>query len=137
MSDLDPSMTIAASGMAAQSARIKIIAQNLANADSTATAPGQDPYRRQEITFKNVFDRVNGVNTVQVAGVVADKSDFHKKFDPSHPAADTDGYVATPNVNPIIETTDMHEAENSYQANLSALGLIKTMDSETINDIKQ
>ncbi len=134
---LDDSMQVAASGLAAQNARIKIITQNLANADSTAAAPGEDPYRRQQVTFKSIFDRVSGVNKVQVAGVVPDKSDFKKKYDPMHPAADQDGYVALPNVNPIIETADMREAANSYQADLSAMDLLKTMNSDTINNIKQ
>jgi len=130
--DITTGIDIAASGMNAQEQRMKIIAQNIANADSAATAPGQDPYRRQQITFKSVYDSTVGANVVKVAGVVNDPSEFRRKFDPSHPAADATGYIELPNVNPIIEAADLQEASRSYQASLSAMDLLKTMASETI-----
>jgi len=130
--DFMTGIDIAASGMTAQTQRIRIIAQNIANADSAATAPGQDPYRRQQITFKNVFDPMVGDKVVKVASVTNDQSEFRRKFDPSHPAADATGYISLPNVNPIIETADLQEASRSYQASLSAMDLLKTMASETI-----
>lgn len=134
--DLATSMNIAASGMAAQSARIKVIAQNIANADSTATQAGQDPYRRQVPTFKSVFDREMGANVVKMTGVVQDQSEFRKRFDPSHPAADAAGYVTLPNVNTIVETADLREAQRSYEASMAAMDLVKTMAMTTVGNIK-
>lgn len=134
--DLTSSLAVAASGMTAQSARIKLITQNIANADSTATAPGQDPYRRQIISFKSVYDSTVGAQVVKVAGISNDTSEFRRRFDPTHPAADASGYVTLPNVNPITETADLQEAQRSYQASLSAMDLVKTMMSQTMSEIK-
>jgi flagellar basal-body rod protein FlgC len=129
-------MDIAYSGMTAQSERIKIIAQNIANADTTPTQAGQDPYRRQIISFKSVYDKTVGANVVKVAGVTADQSPFKTKLDPGNPAADANGYIYTPNVNPVIEAADMREAQRSYQASLSAMDLMKSVQMQTINDLK-
>lgn len=129
-------MNIAASGMAAQAQRIKVIAQNIANADSTATQPGQDPYRRQVISFKSVFDRQMEANVVKVTGVNTDRSEFRTRFDPTHPAADANGYIKLPNVNTVLETADLREAQRSYEASLAAMDLIKSMMAQTINTIR-
>jgi len=134
--DFSASMDIAASGMQAQTQRIKIIAQNLANADSTATQPGQDPYRRQIISFKSVYDKVAGANVVKVAQVSTDNSAFPSKYDPANSAADANGYVSLPNVKPELEAADMREAQASYEANLSAMDLVKNMMLQTVNAIK-
>jgi len=134
--DLSAAMSVAASGMAAQSERIKIISQNIANADSTATQPGQDPYRRMQVTFKNVYDSTIGANVVKVAAVTPDMSDFRQKYDPTHPAADTNGYVTLPNVNTIVETADLREAQRSYEASLSAMDLVKSVAMTTISGIR-
>lgn len=134
--DLTKSMDIAASGMKAQSSRLKIISQNIANADSTATTPGGEPYRRKTITFKNVLDKATGVPMVKVSKLGEDKSEFTRKYDPSNPAADAEGYVLLPNVNPIIEMTDMREAQMSYEANLNVIDVSKGMMMRTIDLIR-
>ena len=131
--DLARSMKIAASGLDAQSARLKTISENLANADSTATEPGGVPYRRKVITFKNVLDRALDARLVEVKSVQDGGGDFERRYDPSHPGADRDGYVLMPNVNPLIELMDMREAQRSYEANLNVIDSAKTMISRTLD----
>jgi len=131
--DFNTSLDVAFSGMSAQTARLKVIAENLANADSTAKTAGGDPYRRQIVTFSDVFDRALGVKKVKVAGVLPAGGDFGKRFDPGHPAANADGYVLTPNVNPITELMDMREAQRSYDANLNVIDAVKAMVGRTID----
>ena len=101
--DLTKTFHISASGMRAQATRLRVIAENIANASSTAESPGGEPYRRRLVSFGNVLDRVMGVEKVQVKSVFTDKSDFGRRFDPGHPASDADGYVLTPNVNTVME----------------------------------
>ncbi|MGE3624032.1 MAG: flagellar basal body rod protein FlgC [Bdellovibrionales bacterium] len=125
--------SISASGLHAQNQRMKVIAENIANAATTPDAPGQQPYRRQIVTFKDEFDRALGASKVKVSGVVPDRSDFVKKYDPSHPAADAKGYILTPNVNPITESMDMMEAQHAYQANLNAIDAARGMVLRTID----
>lgn len=132
MADLNKTMNIAAAGMRAQSHRMRVVAENLANANSTASSANSDPYRRKIVTFANVLDREMGVKTVHVDGVIYDKKPFGRKYDPGHPGADDQGYVRTPNVNSLIEMTDMREAQRSYQANLSIIGIAKDMLSRTV-----
>jgi len=132
-SDLTNVMSIAGSGLRAQSARMKVVAENIANASTTPSTPEETPYQRQVVTFKNEFDRAMGIYEVKVTGVKKDKSAFVKKFDPAHPAADKDGYVLTPNVQPVMESMDMREAQRSYEANLSVIESSRTMLSRTIN----
>ncbi len=131
--DFNTPLDIAYSGMTAESQRLKVIAENLANADSTAQAPGQDPYRRQVVTFTDVFDKTIGANEVKVAGVVPAGGSFGKKYEPGHPAADADGYVMTPNVDAVTELMDMREAQRSYDANLNVIDAVKAMVSRTID----
>ena len=131
--DLARVMKIAVAGLDAQSMRLKTVSENLANADSTANTPGGTPYRRQIVTFSDVFDRTLGVKKVKVSGVVQAPGDFGKKYEPGHPAADADGYVLTPNVNPITELMDMREAQRSYEANLNVIDAVKSMVSRTID----
>jgi flagellar basal-body rod protein FlgC len=131
--DLSKSMKISAAGMESQSARMRTIAENLANADSVAETPGADPYRRKVLTFKNVLDRSTGANLVQADRVMRDQSQFSKRFDPNHPGADKDGYVLAPNVNSLIEVMDMRQAQRSYEANLSVIEVSKTMILRTID----
>jgi flagellar basal-body rod protein FlgC len=125
--DLVKAMSLAAKGMKAQGVRMKVISENLANADTTPSAPGQDPYRRQVVTFKNALDRTEGVRHVEVDRVQSDNSDFLVKYDPSHPAADELGYIRTPNVNSLIEMMDMREAQRSYEANLGVIETSRSM----------
>lgn len=131
--EISKSMDIAASGMAAQSERLKVISQNIANADSIATRPGEDPYRRKTVTFKNVLDRQLGMEKVVVDKVGTDKSAFGRELDPSNPVADANGYVQTPNVNMLVEMTDMKEARNAYEANLAVIDTSKAMVARTLD----
>lgn len=131
--DVNTTLDIAYSGMTAESARLKVIAENLANADSTASTPGGEPYRRRLVTFSDVFDRTINADKVEVGGIVSDQSPFGKKYDPGHPAADAQGYVLTPNVNPITELIDMRDAQRSYDANLNVIDAVKAMVSRTID----
>lgn len=131
--DFNTPLDIAYSGMTAESQRLKVIAENLANADSTAEQPGQDPYRRQVVTFSDVFDKAIGANTVKVGSVIPASGPFGKRYEPGHPAADADGYVLTPNVNPITELMDMRDAQRSYDANLNVIDAVKAMVSRTID----
>ena len=119
--------------MRAQGNRLRVISQNLANANSLPQEPGQNPYRRKVITFKNVLDRSIGMETVRTGKVQPDRSDFNKSYEPNHPAADADGYVLTPNVNSLIEMTDMREAQRSYEANLNVIKVSKGMLNQTID----
>lgn len=133
MDDIIKTMRISGAGMRVQGQRLRVIAQNIANANSLPQEPGKDPYRRKVVTFKNELDRAIGVKTVRLDKVQLDKSDFGKRYEPSHPAADVDGYVLTPNVNPLVEMTDMREAQRSYEANLSVIKSSKAMLNQTID----
>ncbi|HCS22501.1 MAG TPA: flagellar basal body rod protein FlgC [Alphaproteobacteria bacterium] len=125
--DLVKAMALAAKGMKAQGVRMKVISENLANADTTPSSPGQEPYRRQVVTFKNELDRSEGVRNVEVDRIEADNSDFLIKYAPNHPAADEMGYIRTPNVNSLVEMMDMREAQRSYEANLGVIEMSRGM----------
>lgn len=129
-------MNISASGMNAQTKRMRVIAENMANANSTPTSTTEKPYQRQIVAFRSVFDQVDGANKVVVKGVVKDKSAFGKKFDPGNPAADKLGYVQTPNVNSLIETMDMRSAQRSYEANLTVIEASRSMLLRTLDLLK-
>ncbi|MBY0356196.1 MAG: flagellar basal body rod protein FlgC [Rickettsiales bacterium] len=131
--DLVNSLHIAASGLKAQGDRLRVVAENIANADSAGESPTDTPYRRKTISFKNEMDRELGVNRVEVSKYGVDRSDFVRKYDPSHPAADTEGYVNMPNVNPLIELVDMREARRGYEANVNVIEISKGMLSQTIS----
>jgi flagellar basal-body rod protein FlgC len=134
--DLMESLMISAAGMRVQGQRLRVVSENLANADSVSEVPGGDPYRRKTISFKNALDRELGMETVQVSKVGEDPSDFRIKYDPGNPAADAKGYVKLPNVNSLIEMTDMREAQRSYEANLRAIEVARTMLQRTIDLIR-
>ena len=134
--DLMESLMISAAGMRAQGQRLRVVAENLANADSVSEVPGGDPYRRKTISFKNQLDRELGMETVQVGKVGVDPSDFRMKYDPGNPAADAKGYVKLPNVNSLIEMSDMREAQRSYEANLKAIEVARNMLQRTIDLIR-
>ena len=131
--DLSDAMHVAAAGMRVQATRMRVVAQNLANAESTALRPGGTPYRRQTITFANTLDRALGIERVTVARIGTDPSPFGKELDPAHPAADADGYVLLPNVNPLLEMTDLREAQRSFEANLDAMSLARSMLQQTLD----
>ena len=134
--DLQDSMMISAAGLRAQSIRMRVIAENIANQDSIANGPGDTPYRRKIVNFKNVIDRELGVETVQVDKVSFDQSDFGRKYDPGHPAADATGYITTSNVTGMIEAMDMRQAQRTYEANLNAIETSKNMLLRTIEILK-
>jgi flagellar basal-body rod protein FlgC len=122
--------------MRAQGLRLRVISENIANADSTASTPGGDPYRRKVISFKNKMDEALGADVVQVKQIGEDPSDFDLKFDPAHPAANADGYVMLPNVSTLVETMDMREANRSYQANLRVIETAKNMFAQTVSILR-
>ncbi len=132
----DSTVSVSASGLRAQSLRMRIIAENLANQNSVATTPGGAPYRRRIPTFKAEVDRASGATTVKVGGVATDKSDFQRVYQPGNPAADTRGYVLTPNVNGLVEMADMKAAQRSYEANLNAIEAARGMTMRTIDLLK-
>jgi flagellar basal-body rod protein FlgC len=130
--DFLKSMQIAASGLRAQAGRMRVISENIANADSTAQQPGGDPYRRKIPTFQAEVDRTLDAKVVSLGRVRPDRSDFKTKYEPSHPAADQNGYVKYPNVNSVVEMTDMREAQRSYEANLNVIGATRRMIQRTL-----
>lgn len=130
--DFLKSMAIAASGLKAQAGRMRVISENIANADSTAQQPGGDPYRRKVPTFQAEVDRALEAKVVSLGRVRPDGSDFRVKYEPNHPAADPSGYVKYPNVNTLVEMTDMREAQRSYEANLNVIGATRRMIQRTL-----
>ncbi len=136
MSDLYKSMQVSASGLRAQGTRLRVISENIANADSVSQEPGGAPYRRKMVTFGNELSRELGVEKVVVKDVINDKSDFRREYLPGHPAADEDGYILRPNVNALIEMTDMREAQRSYEANLQAIQASKSMLQQTLEILR-
>jgi flagellar basal-body rod protein FlgC len=130
------SLAVAASGLKAQSGRMRVIAENVANADSTAEKAGADPYRRKVPTFTQQLDREMGTNLVQLGAVKRDSRPFRTKFDPGNPAADAAGQVKLPNVDSLIETMDMREAQRSYEANLNVITATRRMISRTIEILR-
>jgi flagellar basal-body rod protein FlgC len=136
MSDFHSSLKIAATGLHAQTARMRVIAENLANADSAGRTPEDEPYRRRVPTFKAALDREIGGNVVQIGRVALDQSDFPTRYEPGHPAADANGYVRYPNVNSLIETMDMRQAQRSYEANLNVVTVTRQMLGATLDILR-
>jgi flagellar basal-body rod protein FlgC len=136
MADLSSTLGISAAAMRAQALRLRVIAENLANQDTTGSTPGADAYRRKTVTFENKLDETLGVDTVDVRKIGQDMSDFPLRYDPSHPAANAEGYVREPNVNSFIEVMDMRESERSYSANLSVMQTTRSLLSRTIDMLK-
>lgn len=130
--DLSASSKIAAHGMKAQATRLRVISENLANADSTSEIPGVEPYRRKLITFRTALDKELQADTVEVKKVFNDKAPLPSKYDPAHPGANAEGYVQTPNVNPLIEMMDMREAQRSYEANMNVIATSRQMMAKTL-----
>ena len=134
--NLSVSADIAVSGMKAQAERLRVLSENMANADSVGIRPGEDPYRRQVVTFKNYVDEATGAQLVKVDKVLPDRSPFQMKYMPDHPAANAEGYVAMPNVNPLVEMMDMKEAQRSYDANMSMMQTARDMNSKILDVLK-
>lgn len=135
--DLIKSMMVAASGLKAQSGRMRIIAENIANADSTSRVPGGDPYQRKVVTFEDKLNREIGAHTVTLGRPVLDSTEFQLKYMPGHPGADANGYVKMPNVNGMVEAMDMREAQRSYEANLNLIQASRRMISQTIDILRK
>lgn len=130
--DISKTMKIAAAGMEAQGTRLRVIAENIANADSLARTPDGQPYRRKTVIFTNVLDRSLGVDIVEVGDIQVDRAPFDRRYNPNHPAADADGYVLAPNVNALVEMMDLREARRSYEANLRVMDTARRMLSRTL-----
>ncbi|MFY0597979.1 MAG: flagellar basal body rod protein FlgC [Cognatishimia sp.] len=124
---------VATSGLRAQSERMRVVSENVANANSTAETPGGDPYRRKVVSFGELLDDSTGVSHVEIADIERDMTDFTVRYEPSHPAADETGYVKMPNVNPLIEMSNMREASRSYEANLTMLENARAMRNRLID----
>ena len=139
MPDIKPvsgvAQAIATSGLRAQQARMRIIAENLANADSTSKTPGGDPYRRQAPIFEPA--KVAGGRGVKMSRVEPDPTEFRQDYQPGHPSADANGYVKLPNVNSLIEALDMREAQRAYEANLNVIETTRAMEMRTLDLLKK
>ncbi|WP_027165109.1 flagellar basal body rod protein FlgC [Mesorhizobium sp. WSM3224] len=133
MDALTAALKVAASGLGAQSERLRVVSENLANAQSTGSTPGADPYRRKTITFQSEVDRASGGSMVEVSSIARDPSDFPIEFQPGNEAADAKGYVKMPNVNTLVEMADMSEANRSYEANLQVIKQARDLISMTID----
>jgi flagellar basal-body rod protein FlgC len=134
--DFLKSIAIAASGLRAQAGRMRVISENIANADSTAQRPGSDPFRRKIATFRSEVDRSLEARVVTLGRVRTDPSDFLTKHEPGHPAADASGHVKYPNINPLVEMTDLREAQRSYEANINVIGATRRMIQRTLDILK-
>ena len=134
--DFSRSMSIATSGLRAQAGRMRVISENIANADSTAATPGGDPYRRKVPTFSSELDRSLDAKTVALGRIRPDPSAFRIKHDPGNPAADAAGNVKYPNVNPLVEMTDMRDAQRSYEANVNVVGATRRMIQRTLDILR-
>ncbi len=136
MNDFISSLRIAASGLHAQTARMRIIAENLANTDSAGKTPTEDPYRRRIPTFVATYDAQAGGHAVHVGRIAYDLSSFNSRYEPGHPAADESGYVKYPNINPLIESMDMRQAQRTYEANLNVITVTRQMLGGTLDILR-
>jgi flagellar basal-body rod protein FlgC len=134
--DFMSSLRIAATGLHAQTARMRVIAENIANADSAGRTPEEDPYRRRIPTFEAAFDAETGGTGVELGRLAYDLSDFKNRYEPGHPAADAKGYVRYPNIDPLIEAMDMREAQRTYEANLNVVSVTRQMLGQTLDILR-
>jgi flagellar basal-body rod protein FlgC len=133
---IDPlisSMRIAGSGMQSQSTRLRVVSENIANAQSTGPTAGSNPYARKTITFDSELDRASGENLVEVKSIGVDTTPFRVEHMPGNPAADANGDVKMPNIDLLFEMGDMREANRSYEANLQVVKQSRQMLSDTID----
>ncbi|OYU50599.1 MAG: flagellar basal body rod protein FlgC [Rhizobiales bacterium PAR1] len=134
--DFFKSLTVAASGLRAQAGRMRVISENIANADTTATRKGDAPYRRKVVSFQKSLDQEMGVQTVSLGPVKRDKGEFRSQYEPGHPMADAKGFVQKPNVDTMIENLDMREAQRSYEANLNVITTTRRMLARTLDILR-
>lgn len=137
MDPLSAAIKVSASGLGAERTRLRIVSENIANANSTSNVPGGDPYQRKLVTFASQLDRANNASEVEVQSITKDGSDFPIEYDPSNPAADEKGFVKLPNVNVLLEMADMREANRAYQANLQTFKQARELISMTIDLMRQ
>jgi len=135
--DFTTSLYVAAAGLRAQSGRMRIISENLANADSTSPSANGEPYRRRISTMSSEFDRQLSANVVKLGDPLADRSDFRMQYDPGNPLANMDGYVRLPNVNALVEIMDMRDAQQSYEANLQVMDGARSMLMRTVDLLRR
>ncbi len=135
VSNADAAMAVAASALRAQQQRMRVIAENIANSDTTSTTGGGAPYRRQMTVFQPIM--TDGGEGVRVAGVRSDPADFKREYNPGHPAADAKGYVQMPNVDPLVEALDMKEAQRAYEANLNVIETARSMQTRTLDILRK
>jgi flagellar basal-body rod protein FlgC len=134
--DFFKTLAVAASGLRAQAGRMRVISENIANADTTASTKGGDPYRRKVVTFQRELDREMDVATVSLGRIAKDRSEFRTQYEPGNPMADASGFVKKPNVNTLIETMDMREAQRSYEANLNVITNTRRMLARTLDILR-
>jgi flagellar basal-body rod protein FlgC len=134
--DLKSALSISSDGLRAQSKRLEVISENIANADSTASAPGGDPYRRKVPVFRVIAGPESDQSSVAFVGVRRDATPFPTRIEPGHPAADQAGVVKTPNIDPLVEQMDLRDAQRSYEANLNVLSATRRLLSRTIDILK-
>jgi flagellar basal-body rod protein FlgC len=134
--DFFKTLSIATSGLKAQAGRMRIIAENIANADSLPRTQGEQPYRRKIATFHNSFDRELDANVLEIDRVKRDSSPYERRYEPGHPAADATGYVNAPNINSLVETMDLREAQRSYEANLNVVSATRRMLQRTLDILR-
>jgi flagellar basal-body rod protein FlgC len=135
--DFTTSLYIAAAGLRAQSGRMRIIAENLANADSVSATGNGEPYRRRIPTMTSEFDRQLNATVVKLGDPVADQAEFRMQYDPGNPSADKQGYVRLPNVNALVEMMDMRDAQRSYEANMQVMEGARAMLTRTIDLLRR
>ena len=133
MDPLSTALKVAATGLTAQSERLRVVSENLANAQSTGDGPGTDPYQRKTVSFSAEVDRSSGAAMVDIAAIERDRTEFPLEYLPGHEAADAAGYVKMPNVNPLVEMADMREANRSYEANLQVIKQARELINMTID----
>lgn len=136
MHEIEQSMIVNAMAMRAQGQRMRVISENIANAETPPARPGEEPYRRQMVTFRNEFDRASGTSVLKVDDVVRDQSEFTLRYNPGHPAADEAGYLQLPNVTSLVEMMDMREAQRSYEANVRMISLSRDILMKTIDMLR-
>ena len=133
---LTRAMATAASGMNTQAVRMRIAAENIANASSTAAVPAGDPYRRKLVSFRQSMDRATGAELVQTGSIIGDRRDFRTQYDPAHPAADERGYVKLPNVDPLLEQADLRSAQRSYEAGIAVMQQARSLYGKTLDILR-
>jgi flagellar basal-body rod protein FlgC len=136
MTDINAAIAAAASGMRAQTVRMRIAAENVANANSTGERPGEEPFRRR-IPLMETTTLAAGAEGVRVRGAAFDMSDFRQEYNPSHPAANAEGYVMLPNVDTLVEMMDLREATRAYEANLNMIEAARTMTTRALDLLRR